>query len=91
MKGAYNRKMNHYARYQVHHARGKYAALASGRARSLQKRPIYLYDCAQYFSAYAIEDDTLIDLIELMMIRLCPNDLLNVRMEGNTTLRAYPG
>ena len=89
MKFAFNRRMDHYQRYQVQHPRSKYSEPSNGFVRTIRKKQFYLFDLATHFSAYAIEDDTLIDLIELMMIRIMPNDILNVRMEGNTSLRAY--
>ncbi len=89
MKNAFNREMNHYVRYKVSHPRHKYVTGAERKVRPIRNTTTHLYDCAAYFSAYAIEDDTLIDLVELMMIRLCPNDLVNVRIEGNTLLRPY--
>jgi len=89
MKNAYSREMQHYERYKVHFARNKYTQGRADKVRPLKRSATYIYDCASYFSAYAIDDDALIDIVELMMIRLFPNDLLNVRMEGNTTLRRY--
>ena len=73
----------------MHYAIENYTVPKSGKMRTLKRRERHIYDCAMRFSAYAIDDDTLIDVVELMMIRLVPNDLLNVRMEGNTTLRPF--
>lgn len=89
MKNAYSRPMAHYSRYAVQYPRGRYKEDAGRTLRPLRRGKRFIYDCAAYFSASSIEDDTLIDVFELMLIRLLPNDLLNVRMEGNTTLRPY--
>jgi hypothetical protein len=88
MKNAYHRKMDHYFRYRVHHPREKY----SGRSKSLRKisaSQLTVAEAATYFSAYHMDDDVLIDIVEMMMIRVLPNDLLNVRMEGNMTLLPF--
>jgi hypothetical protein len=85
MKHAYNRTMTDYSRFKVYHPSDVYKP-TSGKVRVIQRKSIHLYDCAAYFSAYSIRDEVLIDVLELMMIRMCPNDILNVRMEGNMTL-----
>ena len=87
MKKTFNRERNHYAKFLVAHPHNRYGVTADGLARPIRKDKFYLSDAAFYFSAYAIKDSTLIDLMELMIIRLIPNDLINVRMEGNKTLR----
>ncbi|MAM96055.1 hypothetical protein [Parvibaculum sp.] len=83
---AYNRKMPHYHRYYVNHPHGKYSA---GKAlRQIKRDAMYLYDAASYFSAYSVEEN-LIDAFETLIIRMIPNDLLNVRMEGNNLLSPF--
>ena len=87
MKTAYNREMNHYQRFTVDHGKKqKYKVPSNGILRPIRARKFHLYDNARYFSAYHIEENDLVDLMELMIVRLMPNDLLNVRMEGNTSL-----
>ncbi|MEO9624105.1 MAG: hypothetical protein ABJF09_06140 [Qipengyuania citrea] len=88
MKLAFNRSMPHYNRLAVHHPSGRYKA-TSGGVRVIRPKTLHVYDCATYFSAYRVVDESLIDLLELMLIRICPNDLLNVRIEGNHTLSPH--
>ena len=85
MKVAYTRKMSDYKRFYVDHPSSIYKS-TSGGVRAIRRRNMYVYDCACFFSAYRVESKPLIDVLELMMIRMCPNDILNVRMEGNHTL-----
>ncbi len=88
MCNAYSRKMPHYHRYYVNHPHGKYSA-GKGRAlRQIKRDAMYLYDAASYFSAYSVEEN-LIDAFETLIIRMIPNDLLNVRMEGNELLSPF--
>ncbi|MEM9964106.1 MAG: hypothetical protein AAGC58_02030 [Asticcacaulis sp.] len=87
MKNAFGREMEHYKRFKVSHPRSKYSPVNNEKVRPIRRSKFYIWEAAKYFSAYAISDDELIDLVELMMIRLFPNDLLNVRMEGNMTLK----
>lgn len=89
MISAFNREMGHYERYYVQHPHGKYKETSDGKVRHIRNRKFYLYDSAYCFSAYAINDNDIIDLIELMMIRMMPNDLLNRRIEGNNSLNIY--
>ena len=88
MHNAYNREMKHYSRYYVAHAYEKYVVPKGGGVRKITKGPMHLYDAAEYFSAYSVEED-LIDAIEQLIIRMIPNDLLNVRMEGNTSMSSF--
>ena len=87
MKNAYNRHLPHYYRYYVQHPNGKFKTTSSGNARKIQNRQLYVYETATYFSAYSV-DRNMIDDVEKFMIRLMPNDLINVRMEGNGSLEA---
>jgi hypothetical protein len=48
-------------------------------AKILQKRA-GLYDLADYFSAYSVDDGMINDL-EALLVRGFANDLLNVKME----------
>ncbi len=88
MKGAFHRKMDHYYRYYVHHPRSKYSGKFKG-LRKISSNQLTVAHAASFFSAYHMDDDVLIDIVEMMMIRVLPNDLLNVRMEGNMTLLPF--
>jgi hypothetical protein len=89
MKNAYGRRMNHYTRFFVNHPKKfTFEERANGKTRQIERRSFSVWNVATFFSAYHVEDDDLIDIIEMMMIRMMPNDLINVRMEGNTTLRS---
>jgi hypothetical protein len=85
---AYNTDKAHYERYAVRHPRGAYRPTADGSVRKIARQAISLRDATVFFSAYSVGDE-LIDALETLLIRLTPNDLLNVRMEGNTTLKMY--
>ena len=86
MLNAYKtRKMIHYRRFYVNHAWGKYG---SNGLRKIIERDCLLSDAASFFSAYSISEE-FIDILETMIIILIPNDLLNVRMEGNTSLKPF--
>ncbi len=89
MNNAFNRPMSHYERYKVSHPHGKYKPLPNGLARPIKRKSAHLYDAANFFSAYSMLDDTLIDVVEFMIIRMLPNDILNKRVEGNTSLKAF--
>jgi hypothetical protein len=89
-KNAYRREMLHYERYRVHHPRGRFANANDGKVRKISKAALSLHDAAQYFSAYALNAE-MISPIETLLIRMLPNDLLNVRMEGNTSLEPFAG
>jgi hypothetical protein len=88
MCNAYNRPMKNYKRFYVVHPRDRYAPRKDGLTRGILNKQFYLYDTARYFSAYSISSE-LIDIFERLLIRLLPNDLLNVRIEGNTSWQAY--
>tara|TARA_R110000868_G_scaffold75626_3_gene218032 strand:- start:2323 stop:3000 length:678 start_codon:yes stop_codon:yes gene_type:complete len=90
MCNAYNRNMNHYKRYYVAHPYEKYTAPQGGKVRRIKLEEMGLWHAASYFSAYSV-DETLIDAFEQLMIRMIPNDLLNVRMEGNSSLVPFVG
>ncbi|HIG21380.1 MAG TPA: hypothetical protein EYG02_10470 [Henriciella marina] len=85
---AYNSEKSQYERYAVRHPRGTYRPSVSGSVRKIAREMITLRGATTFFSAYSIADE-LIDVLETLLIRLTPNDLLNVRMEGNTTLEMY--
>jgi hypothetical protein len=88
MINAFNRTMKNYNRFYVSHPRNRYSPRKNGLTRSIAKKQFYLYDTAEYFSAYSISSE-FIDFFEKLLIRMLPNDLLNVRIEGNTSWKAY--
>jgi len=88
MISVYARKMGHYRRFYVAHAYNQYRPTPTGGVRKIAQRQFFLYDAAAYFSAYAISEE-FIDIFETLVIRLIPNDLLNVRMEGNLSLTSF--
>jgi hypothetical protein len=77
-----------YSRYYVKHPRSQYKSAKSGGARKITKDKIPISAVAAYCSAYEIPPQ-LIEFAERLLIRLVPNDLINLRMEGNMTLRAH--
>jgi hypothetical protein len=88
MCNAFNRNMKNYKRFFVVHPHNRYSPRKNGLTRGISKKQFYLYDTAEYFSAYSISPE-FIDIIERLLIRVLPNDLLNVRIEGNTSWKAY--
>ena len=82
-KQALNREMLHYKRYFVGHPHGKFRVPRNGLVRKIAPKALSLSEAACYFSAYAFDQDV-VTSFEQFIIRLVPNDLLNVRMEGNT-------
>jgi hypothetical protein len=87
MQQAYMRDMPHYKRYYVNHPNEKYKP-TSGAARALKLGNMMVWQAAWYFSAYSVEE-SMIDDVEKLLIRIAPNDLLNRRMEGNGSLQIH--
>lgn len=88
MKTAYTRSMPHYKKYFVNHPNGKFKRPAGTSPRKLQLRELFVWETAEYFSAYSV-DHSVIDDVERFMIRIMPNDIANKRMEGNGSLDVY--
>jgi hypothetical protein len=53
------------------------------RTRRIRRTNVHLYDTAKFFSAYEVHED-FIDKLETLFIRILPNNLTNVRIEGQT-------
>lgn len=87
MKQTFNRKMNSYFRYSVNHPHGKFKLSEDG-VRHIKRKEFYFRDAARYFSAYSVSEE-FIDIAESLLIRIVPNDLLNVQMAANSTLISY--
>jgi hypothetical protein len=88
MVQTFNRKIERYFRYWMNHeygrdAQGKFK-IVSG-VRQIKRHEMFLYDAAAYFSAYAVDEDD-VGWVEQLLIRMIPNDLLNLKMEGNGSL-----
>jgi hypothetical protein len=88
MCSSFNRSMGNYKRFHVAHPRDRYSSRLDGLSRDIVNKKIYLRDTATYFSAYAISAE-LVDIFETLLIRIVPNDILNVRIEGNISLLAF--
>ena len=88
MKNAYNRQMPKYKRYVVSHPHEKYAHTKSGLARKIVSQSLAVWQTASYFSAYAVNEEY-IDELESFIIRLMPNDVANVKMEGNASIEMH--
>ncbi len=86
MKNAYMRPMPHYSKYKVNHPRGRYKYTEE--ARKMKLVNLKVWEAANYFSAYSVNDEY-IDDIEKLLIRIVPNDILNKRMEGNGSLEMH--
>lgn len=49
--------------------------------KQIRKQNVPLYELAEYFSAYAVEESA-ISLVEALLVRSFPNDLKNLKMEN---------
>lgn len=80
MVDAYNRGFSDYNVYKVKHAWGRYEPNTSGKIRQIGWKKVSIADTAHYFSCYQVTEDLVIPL-EAFLIRVLPNDVINVRME----------
>ena len=80
MNLSYNRSRPSYKMLGVNHPHGRWKPNDRDTYRKITKKTISLVDTVSYFSAYQISDD-LISALEALMIRLAPNDLINVKIE----------
>jgi hypothetical protein len=87
MINAFNRELPHYQIYRVRHPWGKYRSTKTDELRKIKKENVTLADTASYFSAYSISKH-LIGGLEAL-IRIAPNDLINVRIEAGK-MKAFP-
>ena len=87
MRQSFEREKARYEGYFVNHPRERFSPRQDQRVRKIKRMPLRLEEAAELFSAYEIAAKN-IDPIEQLIIRLIPNDLINIRMEGNLSLRA---
>jgi len=88
MRHSYLAEKARYERYYVPHPRQRFSPRRDGRVRKLVRQSFSIRDVASFCSAYALPPK-LIMFGEQLLIRIIPNDLINLRMEGNRSLRAY--
>jgi len=81
MINAYNRVLPHYLIYRVRHPWGRYKSTNQNELRKIKKEEVTLSDSASYFSAYSVAAQ-LIGGLEALIIRIAPNDIINVKIEG---------
>jgi len=81
MKSAFNRERTDQEVYKVNHpTTGSDFDLTYLKPRQIVRQSVKLHDIAAYFSAYQVEA-ALIDHMEAAIIRMIPNDCLNVKIE----------
>ena len=88
MRISFNRMMPHHLLYTTH-SDFEPTYEPKSKFKPIKRRQIYLWEAAKYFSAYQIDDEDLIPELEKLLIRMMPNDVVNVRMEGNTSLSNF--
>jgi hypothetical protein len=80
MNGAFNRSMEAHEVWTVAHPKNR---AFKQTLRRIQRKNVHLHDTAAFFSAYAVDSD-FVDGLETLFIRTLPNNLTNVRIEGQT-------
>jgi hypothetical protein len=80
MNGAFNRNMESHEVWTVAHPASR---AFTQTMRRIRRTNVHLYDTARFFSAYAV-DGGFVDRLEALFIRILPNNLTNVRIEGQT-------
>jgi hypothetical protein len=88
MRNSYKQEKARYERYYVRHPDYKYAVPKNGKVRRISRKQFGLSNVANFVSAYSIST-RMIGFCEQLLIRLLPNDLINVRMEGNVSLEPF--
>lgn len=78
---AFNRPLPSYTLYRVRHPWDRFKLNQSNELRRIQKTKATLAETASYFSAYSIAEQ-LIGGLEALIIRLAPNDIINVKIES---------
>lgn len=78
---AFNRKLPKYKLYRVRHPWGRYRTTRENELRKIRKEEVTLADTASYFSAYSVAPQ-LIGGLESLIIRIAPNDIINVKIES---------
>lgn len=79
LKNAFNRDFPSYEVLAVKHAWKKYKPNTHD-VRQIKRKTVRLVETARYFSCYRVVSD-LIQPLEALLIRMIPNDVINVRME----------
>lgn len=80
MTSALNLSRSSYKIYGVAHPYGKFKKNDFDKIRQIKKTPKTLADTCYYFSAYSTYGD-LTAVLESLIIRIVPNDIVNVKME----------
>jgi hypothetical protein len=88
MINTFNRELPNNKMFCVAHPWGKYKSTKGEDLRKIKKIQINLPRIAGYFSAYQVAEE-LIGLLEALIIRMVPNDLINARIEAKD-MRAFP-
>lgn len=78
---AFIRKLPKYKLYRVRHPWGRYRTTRENELRKIRKEEVTLADTASYFSAYSVAPP-LIGGLESLIIRIAPNDIINVKIES---------
>ena len=90
MKSAYNRTRDSQKIYKVKYPKtGTRIEAAYHSERQIIKQPIQLHELASFFSVYEIES-SLIDHLEAAIIRMIPNDCVNIKIEKIKSKRIRP-
>ena len=79
MKNAFNRDFPSYQILTVKHPWKKFKQSDNG-TRQIKKANVHLHETAKYFSCYEVSGE-LISSLEALLIRVMPNNLINVRIE----------
>ena len=79
MNNAYNRDFPSYQILTVNHPWKKFKQSDNG-TRQIKKRNAHLHETARYFSCYKVSEE-LISPLEALLIRVLPNNLINVKIE----------
>ncbi len=80
INNAFNRDMAAHKIWIVAHPQSR---AFTRRTRPIRRTNVHLYDTATFFSAYQVHKN-FIDGVETLFIRMLPNNLTNVRIEGQT-------
>jgi|HubBroStandDraft_6_1064221.scaffolds.fasta_scaffold322424_2 hypothetical protein len=80
MNSTFNRDIEAHEIWFVEHPMNR---IFARRSRRIRRRKVHLYDTAKFFSAYEVHQQ-FVDRLETMFIRMLPNNLTNVRIEGQT-------
>jgi hypothetical protein len=85
---SYNRRFPKARLFRVRHPWGLYRSTNKNELRKIRREVFTLRDVASYFSAYSVSDP-LIGKLEALLIRMAPNDLINIKLQ-ESELKAFP-